>query len=36
MANMVTITIDGKSIQAEAGKNLMEVAKENNIFIPSK
>lgn len=35
MANMVTITIDGKSIQAEAGKNLMEVAKENNIFIPS-
>lgn len=35
MDNKVTITIDGKSIQAEAGKNLMEVAKENNIFIPS-
>jgi len=35
MAEMVNITIDGKSIQAEKGKNLMQVAKENGIFIPS-
>jgi coenzyme F420-reducing hydrogenase gamma subunit/ferredoxin len=35
MPNMVTITIDGKNIQAEEGKNLMIVAKENGIFIPS-
>ena len=35
MADMVNITIDGKSIQAEKGKNLMQVAKENGIFIPS-
>jgi coenzyme F420-reducing hydrogenase gamma subunit/ferredoxin len=35
MANMVNITIDGKSIEAEAGRNLIQVAKENGIFIPS-
>jgi coenzyme F420-reducing hydrogenase gamma subunit/ferredoxin len=35
MASMVNITIDGKNIQAEKGKNLVQVAKENGIFIPS-
>jgi coenzyme F420-reducing hydrogenase gamma subunit/ferredoxin len=35
MAGKVTITIDGKSILAEEGKNLVQVAKENGIFIPS-
>lgn len=35
MAKMVNITIDGKNIQAEEGKNLVQVAKENGIFIPS-
>jgi len=35
MASKVTITIDGKNIQAEEGKNLVQVAKENGIFIPS-
>ena len=35
MASMVNITIDGKIFQAEEGKNLMQVAKENGIFIPS-
>jgi len=35
MPKMVNITIDGKNIQAEEGKNLMIVAKENGIFIPS-
>lgn len=35
MADLVNISIDGKIIRAEAGKNLMLVAKENGIFIPS-
>ncbi len=35
MPHLVNITIDGKQIQAEEGKNLMIVAKENGIFIPS-
>ncbi len=35
MNNKVKLTIDGKSINAEAGKNLVDVAKENKIFIPT-
>ena len=35
MTSMVNITIDGKIFQAEEGRNLMQVAKENGIFIPS-
>ena len=35
MANMVNITIDGQSILAEEGANLVQVAKANGIFIPS-
>ncbi len=35
MNNKVKLTIDGKSIKAEAGKNLVDVAKENKIFIPT-
>ncbi len=35
MAKMVNIQIDGKNIQAEEGKNLMLVARENGVFIPS-
>ena len=35
MASMVNLTIDGKNFQAEEGRNLMLVAKENGIFIPS-
>ena len=35
MANTVNITIDGKNIHAEKGRNLVQVAKENGIFIPS-
>jgi len=31
----VTITIDGKEIETEAGRNLVQVANENGIFIPS-
>ncbi|KAA9040933.1 2Fe-2S iron-sulfur cluster binding domain-containing protein [Ginsengibacter hankyongi] len=35
MASKVNITIDGKNFLVEEGKNLMQVAKENGIFIPS-
>ncbi|MBK6932941.1 MAG: (2Fe-2S)-binding protein [Saprospirales bacterium] len=35
MPEMVTITIDGREIQAAAGRNLVEIARENGIFIPS-
>jgi coenzyme F420-reducing hydrogenase gamma subunit/ferredoxin/aerobic-type carbon monoxide dehydrogenase small subunit (CoxS/CutS family) len=35
MANQVKIKIDGKEIMAEEGKNLVKVAEENGIFIPS-
>ena len=31
---MVNLTIDGRAIQAEPGKTILEVAKENGIFIP--
>ena len=32
---MVTLTIDGREIQAEAGKAILEVARDNNIYIPA-
>ena len=32
---MVTLNIDGREIQAEAGKVILEVARENAIYIPS-
>jgi len=32
---MVTLTIDGRETQAEEGKVILEVARENNIYIPS-
>jgi len=35
MNDMVTITIDGKIISARSGENLLEVARQNNILIPS-
>jgi coenzyme F420-reducing hydrogenase gamma subunit/ferredoxin/aerobic-type carbon monoxide dehydrogenase small subunit (CoxS/CutS family) len=35
MPDTVNITIDGKLIQAEEGRNLVQVARENGIFIPS-
>ncbi|HLG38999.1 MAG TPA: 2Fe-2S iron-sulfur cluster-binding protein [Chitinophagaceae bacterium] len=35
MSEKVNITIDGRSYQADKGKNLMQVARENGIFIPS-
>ncbi len=35
MPHPVTITIDGRPIEAEAGQNLVDVARRNGIFIPS-
>ena len=32
---MVTLTIDGKQIQAEEGAVILDVARENNIYIPA-
>ena len=34
-ARLVTLTIDGREIRAAEGRNLVEVANENGIFIPS-
>ena len=33
--DLITITIDGKEIKCKAGRNLVDVANENDIFIPS-
>lgn len=35
MNKLVNITIDGKSIETFEGRNLVDVAKENGIFIPT-
>ena len=32
---MVTLTIDGREVQAQEGAMILDVAKENNIYIPS-
>ncbi len=32
---MVTLTIDGREVQAEEGATILEAAKESNIYIPS-
>lgn len=34
-APVITITIDGRQIETEPGRNLVQVANENGIFIPS-
>ena len=35
MEKTISLTIDGKSINAKEGENLVKVARENGIFIPS-
>ena len=32
---MVTLTIDGRKLKAEEGKTILEVAEDNNIYIPT-
>jgi [NiFe] hydrogenase diaphorase moiety small subunit len=34
-ASRITVTIDGRQIESEDGRNLVQVANENDIFIPS-
>jgi len=34
-ASMVTLTIDGRTVQAEEGAMVLDVATENGIFIPT-
>ncbi|NOQ92596.1 MAG: 2Fe-2S iron-sulfur cluster binding domain-containing protein [Flavobacteriaceae bacterium] len=35
MNNRIKLTIDGKSVQAKAGQNLVDVARENKVIIPT-
>ncbi len=35
MSDEITITIDGKQVKTTAGRNLVNVARENGVFIPS-
>jgi [NiFe] hydrogenase diaphorase moiety small subunit len=35
MSDRITISIDGKEIETDPGRNLVQVAKENGFFIPS-
>ena len=35
-ARRITVTIDGQQIETEPGRNLVQVANENDIFIPSQ
>ena len=32
---MVTLTIDGRELQAEEGATILDVAEDNNIYIPT-
>ena len=32
---MVTLSIDGREVQAEEGATILEVARDNNIYIPA-
>ena len=35
MSDMITLTIDGKSIQAKDGESILNVARANNVFVPA-
>jgi len=35
MNKLVNIKLDGKNIQTEEGKNIVDVAKENEVYIPT-
>lgn len=32
---MITLTIDGKSIEAKDGESILNVARANNVFVPA-
>ena len=35
MSEMITLTMDGKSIEAKAGESILNVARANDIFVPA-
>ncbi len=35
MSDMITLTIDGKSVQANEGETILNTARANNIFVPA-
>ena len=35
MSDLITLTIDGKSIQAKEGEYILNVARANDVFIPA-
>ena len=35
MSDMITLTIDGKSIAAKEGESILNVARANNVFVPA-
>lgn len=35
MSDMITLTIDGKEVQAKDGESILNVARANNVFIPA-
>ena len=35
MSDMITLTIDGKSVQAKDGESILNVARANNVFVPA-
>ncbi len=35
MSDLITLTIDGKTIQANEGESILNVARANNIFVPA-
>ncbi|MDY0052684.1 MAG: NADH-quinone oxidoreductase subunit G [Aliarcobacter sp.] len=35
MSNMITLTIDGKSVQAKEGESILNVARANDVFVPA-
>ena len=35
MSDLITLTIDGKSVQANDGESILNVARANDIFVPA-
>ena len=35
MSDMITLTIDGKEVQAKEGESILNVARANNVFVPA-
>ena len=35
MSEMITLTIDGKSVQAKEGESILNVARANDVFVPA-